>query len=100
MSPMKSGLVLALALAVSGGGHFLSAQRGFGGQGLGLYGAGPRLGENVAFALEFQGELDLSDDQVRSLQAPSGGNPEGGRSPGYGDRSDPGRDSGWRGECG
>lgn len=69
MSPMKSGLVLALALAVSGGGHFLSAQRGFGGQGLGLYGAGPRLGENVAFALEFRGELDLSDEQVRSLQA-------------------------------
>ncbi len=68
MSPMKSGLVLALALAVSGGGHFLSAQRGFGGQGLGLYGAGPRLGENVAFALELRGELGLSDEQVRSLQ--------------------------------
>jgi len=68
MSPMKSGLVMALALAVSGGGHFLSAQRGLGGQGLGLYGAGPRLGENVAFALELRSELGLSDDQVRSLQ--------------------------------
>jgi hypothetical protein len=68
MSLMKTGLVMALVLAVSGGGHLLLAQQGPGARGLGLYGAGPRLGENVAFALELQEELGLSADQVQSLQ--------------------------------
>jgi hypothetical protein len=68
MSPMKSGLVLALALAVSGGGFLASAQQGPGSRGLGLYGVGPRLGENVTFALELQAELGLSAEQVRALQ--------------------------------
>ena len=68
MSRIKCVLVMFLALAVSGGGHLLSAQQGLGGGGLGLYGVGPRLGENVALALEFQDQLGLSQDQVASLQ--------------------------------
>ena len=68
MSRIRSGFVMFLALAVSGGGHLLSAQQGLGGGRLGLYGVGPRLGENVALALEFQDQLGLSQDQVASLQ--------------------------------
>jgi len=68
MSPIKSGLVMLVALAVSGGGHPISAQQGYGGGGLGLYGVGPRLGENVTLALEFQDQLGLSQNQVASLQ--------------------------------
>ena len=51
MSLIRCALAMALALALTGGGHLLSAQQGLGGQGLGLYGVGPRLGENVALAL-------------------------------------------------
>lgn len=68
MSRIRSGLIMLLALAVSGGGQILSAQQGQGGRGLGLFGIGPRLGENVALALEFQDQLGLSQDQVASLQ--------------------------------
>ncbi len=69
MSLIRCALVMALALALSGGGHLLSAQQGLGGQGLGLYGIGPRLGENVELALEFQDLLGLSAEQVGSLEA-------------------------------
>lgn len=62
-------MVLTLALAVSGGGDLLSAQQGRGVRGLGLNGFGPRLGENVVLALELQGELGLSPEQVGSLQS-------------------------------
>ncbi|MFC1575866.1 hypothetical protein ACFL5A_04415, partial [Gemmatimonadota bacterium] len=68
MSPTKSSLALILALALSGGGQFLSAQGGLRGGGLGLYGLGPRLGENVELALAFQDQLGLSAEQVGSLQ--------------------------------
>jgi hypothetical protein len=68
MSLIKQGLVFALALGVSGGGHLLSAQQGRGGGGQGLYGFGPRLGENVVFALELREDLGLTQDQVASLQ--------------------------------
>jgi len=67
MSRIRCGLVVALALAVSGGGHFLSAQRGWGGSGLGLNGVGPRLGENITLALENQSQLQLSQEQVDAL---------------------------------
>ena len=69
MSLIRCALVMAPALALSGGGHLLSAQQGLGGRGLGLYGVGPRLGENVELALEFQDLLGLSPEQVGSLQA-------------------------------
>lgn len=46
----------------------LSAQRGWGGGGLGLYGPGPRLGENVALALDLRNELNLTSDQTRALE--------------------------------
>jgi len=68
MSPIRRWLLMFLALALSGGGHLLSAQQGRGGSGLGLYGVGPRLGENVALALEFQDQLGLTQDQVATLQ--------------------------------
>lgn len=68
MSTMKRGLVVALALAVSGGAYSLSAQRGIRGGGLGLYGFGPRLGENIQLALEFQEDLGLTAEQMASLQ--------------------------------
>ena len=68
MSLTRCSLVIALALAVSGGGQFLSAQRGLGGGGLGLYGVGPRLGENVQLALDYQEQLGLSAEQVASLR--------------------------------
>jgi hypothetical protein len=67
MSCMKRALVITLALALSGGGAFLSAQRGLGGQGLGMYGLGPRLGENITLALEHQEHLQLTGDQVDAL---------------------------------
>ncbi len=69
MSRIRCALVMALVLALAGGGHLLSAQQGLGGQGLGLYGVGPRLGENVELALEFQDLLGLSPEQVGSLEA-------------------------------
>ena len=78
MSRVQSVLLVALALALSGGGHFLSAQRGLGGQGLGrqglgLYGLGPRLGENISLALENQSLLQLSQAQVEALRQMQGG---------------------------
>ena len=69
MSRIRCALAMALVLALAGGGHFLSAQQGLGGQGLGLYGVGPRLGENVELALEFQDLLGLSPEQVGALEA-------------------------------
>lgn len=60
--------VLLLTLFLAGGGNLLQAQQGLAGGGLGLNGVGPRLGENVALALELQSELGLSGDQVQSLQ--------------------------------
>jgi len=68
MSVTRWMLAIALALAVSGGEPVLSAQQGQVGTGLGLYGLGPRLGENVELALELRGELGLSAEQVGSLQ--------------------------------
>ena len=68
MSAMKSGLVMVLALAVSGAAYPLSAQRGIAGGGLGLYGLGPRLGQNVEFALQYQADLGLTGEQIASLQ--------------------------------
>jgi hypothetical protein len=61
-------LFLAVALAVAGGGDQLTAQRGRGGGGLGIYGFGPRLGENIQLALDNQDHLGLSGEQVASLQ--------------------------------
>jgi len=77
MSVIKYGLVMALSLAVAGGGLLLSAQQGLGGGGLGLFGMGPRLGENVDLALEFQDQLGLSAAQVGSLEALRSGIREG-----------------------
>ena len=68
MSPLKSGLVMVLALAVSGGADSLSAQRGIEGGGLRLYGLGPRLGQNIEYALQYQEDLGLTGEQVASLQ--------------------------------
>lgn len=67
MSLVKRSLVLLFALALFGGVGLLSAQQGLGG-GLGLYGVGPRLGENVQLALLHSGELGLSEEQISSLQ--------------------------------
>jgi len=64
----KCFLVVFLTLALAGGADTLSAQQGLGSGGLGLYGLGPRLGENVALALELQAELGLSGEQVQALQ--------------------------------
>ena len=69
MSITRWTFSVALALAVSGGGHLLAAQQGWGGAGLGLNGLGPRLGENVEWALEIRDQLGLSAQQVESLQA-------------------------------
>ena len=65
--------VSLLALLLAGGGDILLAQQGLAGGGLGLNGVGPRLGENVALALELQNELGLSGDQVQTLQNLKGG---------------------------
>lgn len=46
----------------------VQAQRGWGGSGLGLYGFGPRLGENIALALELEEELGLTRDQIQALR--------------------------------
>lgn len=46
----------------------LSAQRGWGGGGLGLYGFGPRLGENIDLALELKDDLGLTPEQIGALQ--------------------------------
>jgi hypothetical protein len=62
-----SALLILLALAV--GFHPASAQRGLMRGGFGVYGFGPRLGENVEFALEFQSQLGLTTDQVAALEA-------------------------------
>jgi hypothetical protein len=58
-----------LLLALSGGGEILSAQRALGRVGQGIFGLGPRLGENVALALDLQRELDLSTQQIEALEA-------------------------------
>jgi hypothetical protein len=69
MSATRWTMVTMLALALSGGGSFLSAQQGRTGTGLGVYGLGPRLGENVQYALELRDQLGLSADQIASLNA-------------------------------
>lgn len=66
MSLLKHSLIVALALALSGAGNLLSAQVGARG-GLGMYGFGPRLGENIQLALLHQDELGLTEEQVSSL---------------------------------
>ncbi len=68
MSMNNRILVLAFVLALTLGAVPLSAQPGAAGGGLGLYGFGPRLGENVQLALENQTQLGLSSEQVASLQ--------------------------------
>ncbi len=69
MSLHRRMVVPALVLAVAAAVHPLSAQYGRAGGGLGLYGFGPRLGENTQLALERQEQLGLSAEQVASLQA-------------------------------
>ena len=68
MSVTRWNLAIALALVLSFGGSVLSAQESPARAGLGLYGLGPRLGENVELALELQDQLGLSAEQVGSLQ--------------------------------
>ncbi len=69
MSLTKGGVVMVVALAVAGGGNSLTAQRGLGGGGgLGVYGFGPRLGENIELTLQLQEQLKLSGEQVSALQ--------------------------------
>jgi len=69
MSLTNRGLAVFIALALAGGGNSLTAQRGFGaGEGLGVFGLGPRLGENIELALLLQEQLSLSGEQVGALQ--------------------------------
>ena len=69
MSLTNRGVAVFIALALAGGGDSLTAQRGLGvGRGLGVYGLGPRLGENIEIALQFQQQLNLSVEQVGALQ--------------------------------
>ena len=69
MSLKNRGVAVFVALALAGGGTSLTAQRGVGaGGGLGVYGLGPRLGENIQLALQFQEQLNLSQEQVVALQ--------------------------------
>jgi len=69
MSLTNRGLAVFIALALAGGGNSLTAQRGLGvGEGLGVYGLGPRLGENIELALLLQERLNLSGEQVGALQ--------------------------------
>lgn len=66
----RTGRIFAVlvGLAVAAGAGPLAAQRGSPGGGLGLYGYGPRLGDNVQLALEHQEELGLSEEQVATLR--------------------------------
>jgi len=73
MFRIKRIFALALLLAMAGWGNPLEAQRGRGGGGLGIYGFGPRLGENVQLALENRGQLGLSAEQVTALEELQGG---------------------------
>ena len=57
-----------LFLMVGAGWTPILAQRGAAGGGLGLYGFGPRLGENVQLALDNRDHLGLSQEQVARLQ--------------------------------
>lgn len=68
MSGTKHFLVILFLVALAGASQPLSAQRGLGGGGLGLNGLGPRMGENIALAMDLQGELGLSGDQIQALQ--------------------------------
>ncbi|MFC1660832.1 hypothetical protein ACFL3S_05175 [Gemmatimonadota bacterium] len=69
MALRNRGVVVFIALALAGGGNSLSAQRGLGvGGGVGVYGLGPRLGENIDLALQFREQLNLSGEQVVALQ--------------------------------
>ncbi len=69
MSIVKQSLIIIAALAVSATMSPVAAQRGVGqGQGLQVNGIGPRLGENIALALENRDRLGLSEDQVAGLQ--------------------------------
>ena len=69
MSSLTRGAwsLLAAALVLSLTAQPLFAQRGRSGSGLGLYGFGPRLGENIQLALENQTTLGLSQEQVQVL---------------------------------
>ena len=68
MSAMKRGIIVVLALALSGGLNGVMGQRGMRGGGMGLYGLGPSMGVNVELALEHQEELGLTSQQIASLQ--------------------------------
>ena len=69
----KRIFAVALLLVIAGWGNPLEAQRGRGGGGLGIYGFGPRLGENVQLALENRGQLGFSAEQVSALEELQGG---------------------------
>jgi len=68
MNGFQRFLVVFLTLFLVVGAGTVSAQRGLAGGGLGLNGLGPRLGENVALALELRSELGLSGEQVAALE--------------------------------
>lgn len=68
MSTLYRMSAVALAMIVAASWNPASAQRGIGNQGLGLYGLGPQLGENVEIALELRDELGLSDQQIEDLE--------------------------------
>ena len=56
-------------LVLTGSSAPVSPQRGLGaGGGFGLIGFGPRLGVNVELAIELQGRLNLSEEQVTALR--------------------------------
>jgi hypothetical protein len=66
----RTGRIFAVlvGLAAGAGTGPLLAQSGGAGGGLGLYGYGPRLGENVQLALELRDQLGLSEEQIASLR--------------------------------
>lgn len=69
MYPMRRGITVLVFLALAGVGVPISAQQNPGpGGGLGLYGVGPRLGENIQLALGSRETLGLSGEQVEALQ--------------------------------
>jgi hypothetical protein len=69
MYPMRRGITVLFFLALAGVGAPISAQQNPGpGGGLGLYGVGPRLGENIQLAVGSRETLGLSGEQVEALQ--------------------------------
>lgn len=68
MTAMARTLSVTLLPILAAGASPLLAQRGLARGGLGLYGYGPRLGENVELALEYRDRLGLSQEQVLALE--------------------------------